>query len=183
MPGYVKETLHKFQHPTLSRPQHSPYQRNPPNYGSTSPNLAPKAPESPKKAPPEVKTVQQVVVMFLYYARAVDPTMLLALNSIASEQANSTEATDKSVTQLLNYAAMQHEAITRYHASCTIPHIHSDALFLSEPGAKIRAGEYHYLSTALADPKKATPKKPPLNGKIHSEFTSMRNFLASAMEA
>ena len=80
--------------------------------------------------------MQQVVVNFLYYVRAVDPTMLLALKIIAVEQANSTEATAKSVTQLLNYAATHPEAIKIYHASGMIIHIHSDASFLSEPGAK-----------------------------------------------
>ena len=62
----------------------------PPNYGSTAPQLTRQAPELPKLAPPEANTVQQVVGNFLYYARAVDPTMLVALNSIAAEQANIT---------------------------------------------------------------------------------------------
>ena len=84
MPGYVKEELHKFQHPTPSRPQHSPHQWNPPNYGPTEPQLTHQAPESPKLAPPEANTVQQVVGTFLYYARAVDPTMLVAFNNIVA---------------------------------------------------------------------------------------------------
>ena len=44
MPVYVNEALHKFHHPTPSRPQHSPHQCNPPNYLSTSPQLAHKSP-------------------------------------------------------------------------------------------------------------------------------------------
>ena len=84
MPGYLKEALHKFQHPTASQPQHSPHQWNPPNYGSTEPQLAHQSSESPNMAPPEANTVHQVVGTFLYYARAVDPTMLVALNRIAS---------------------------------------------------------------------------------------------------
>ena len=95
MPGYVKEALQKFQHPTPIQPQHSPHQWNTPNYGSTAPQLAHQAPESPKPAPPETNTVQQVVGTFLYYARAFDPTMLVALNSIAAEQSNITEETAK----------------------------------------------------------------------------------------
>ena len=129
--------------------------------------MAHKAPESTKTAPPEVKILQQVVGTFLYYARAVNPKMLMVLNSIASEQANSIEATAKSVNQLLNYAATHHESITRYHASGMTLHIHSDTSFLSESGAKSRVGGYHYLSTASEDPKKAPPKQPPLNGTIH----------------
>ena len=76
----------------------------------------------------------------MYYARAVDPKILVALTTISAEQANGTEATAKSVTQLLNYAATHSEAITRYHASGMILYTHSDASFLSEPGAKSISG-------------------------------------------
>ena len=148
MPGYVKEALHKFQYPTPSQHQHSPHQWNPPNYVSTSPQLAQQALESPKISPPEANTVKQVVGTFIYYACAFNPTMLVALNSITAEQANSTEATAKSVTQIINYSVTHSEAITRYHASGMILHIHSDTSFLSDPGAKSRVGGFHYLSTA-----------------------------------
>ena len=70
----------------------------------------------------------------------------------------------------------------RYHSSGMTLHIHSDASFLSEPGSKSRVGGCHYLSTASADPKKATPKQPPLSGPIHVKCTTIRNVLASAME-
>ena len=46
----------------------------PPNYGSTLPQLTHKYPESPKLAPPQANTVQKVVGTLLYYARTVDPT-------------------------------------------------------------------------------------------------------------
>ena len=64
-----------------------------------------------------------------------------------------------------------------------ILHIHSDASFLSEPGAKSRAGGYHYLITALVDPKKSPHKQQPPNGPIHVECTTMRNVLANVMKA
>ena len=182
MPCYVKEALHKFQHPTPSRPQHSPHQWNPPNYGSTAPQLAHQAPGSPNLAPPESNIVQQVVGTFLYYACAVNLTMLVALNSIAAEQASSTEATTKAVTQLLNCAATHYEAIKRYRTSSMILHIHSDASFMSDPGAKSRVGGYHYLRIASAYPKKSPRKQPPPNGSVHAECTTMLNVLYSAMK-
>ena len=156
---------------------------NPSNYGSTAPQLEHQAPESPNLSPTEANTVKQVVGTFLYHARAVDPTMLMALKSITVEQVNITESTTKSVTQLLNYAATHPEPIKRYNTSGMILHIHSDASFLSEPGAKRRAGGYNYLSTASADPKKAPPKQPPFNGPVHAECTTMINILASATES
>ena len=64
-----------------------------------------------------------------------------------------------------------------------ILHIHSDASFLSEPGAKRRAVRYNSLSTASADSKKANPKQTPLNEPVHVKCTNMRNVLAGATEA
>ena len=131
MPGYLKEALQTFQHPTPSPPHHSPHQWNPPNYGSTAPQLAHQSPESTNISLPEANTVQQVVGTFLYYARAVDPTMLVALNIITAEHSNSIEATTKSVTQMINYVDTHTELITRYHKIGVTLHIHSDASFIS----------------------------------------------------
>ena len=65
IPGYVKETLHKIQHPNPIQTQHSPHQGNPPNYGSTAPQMAHQAPELTNLAPLEANTFQQVVGNFL----------------------------------------------------------------------------------------------------------------------
>ena len=119
----------------------------------------------------------------MYYVHAVNYTMLVSLNSIAAEKANITEATEKSVTQMLNYAATNSEAITRYHASGLILHIHSNASLLPKPGANSRAGGYHYLSTESSDPINPPLKQPPLNGTVHVKCTTMRNVSASKMEA
>ena len=62
----------------------------PPDYGPTAPQMPHQARELPKIPPPEVKTVQQVLGTFPFYARTVNPTMLVELNCITSEQANST---------------------------------------------------------------------------------------------
>jgi hypothetical protein len=43
--------------------------------------------------------VQEVLGTFLYYARAVDNTMLAAIGSIATQQANATEATMKAIVE------------------------------------------------------------------------------------
>ena len=67
----------------------------------------------------------------LYYARAVDSTVLPALSSIASEQASATEMTEKKAAQLLNYLATHSKAVVQYYASDMILNIHSDASYLS----------------------------------------------------
>ena len=79
--------------------------------------------------------------MFLYYARAVDATMLPALSAIASEQATPTQNTMAKCKQFLDYAATQEEAVLTYKASKMILAIHSDSSFLNEKHSHIRVGD------------------------------------------
>jgi hypothetical protein len=92
MPGYVQAALHKFQHPTPKKPEDAPYKHNIPQYG-----IKVHLTELPDNSPPllkvEVTRLQQVVGTFLFYTQAVDSTMLVALSTLASQQANATEAT------------------------------------------------------------------------------------------
>ena len=85
-----------------------------------------------------IRKIQQIVSSILYYARAVDMTVLVALSSIASEQMRATEKTQKRCVQLLDYLASNSEAKVRYRASDMIMNIHSDASYLSEPSAQSR---------------------------------------------
>jgi len=63
------------------------------------------------------KRVQQIVGSFLYYAQAVDPTILMALSTISSQQSAPTENTMKRVNQILDYMWTHPDAIIRYRAS------------------------------------------------------------------
>jgi hypothetical protein len=76
----------------------------------------------------------------LYYAKAVEPTILVPLNDIATEQTKSTEKTQAATNQLLDYVATHPDATIRYHASDMIIHIHSDASYLSVSNARSRLG-------------------------------------------
>ena len=86
MLGYVKDTLHKFQQTTPTRPQHPPHQWTAPKYISTATQLARLEDDSPALNPDEANTFQKVVGTFLYYTHAVYPKMLVDLNTIASQQ-------------------------------------------------------------------------------------------------
>jgi hypothetical protein len=79
------------------------------------------------------KYIQAVFGTLLYYGRAVDPTILPALSSIATEQAKPMEKMKENVKQLLDYCATQEEAIITYTASKMILCIHSDAGYASYP--------------------------------------------------
>ena len=57
MPGYVKDTLHKLQHPTPTIPQQSPYQWTEPKYESTTPQIAHPEDDSPELNTEEANTV------------------------------------------------------------------------------------------------------------------------------
>lgn len=48
--------------------------------------------------------VQEVTGVLLFYSRAVDPTMLIAVNKISSDQSKPTKATLDAVDRLLSYA-------------------------------------------------------------------------------
>jgi hypothetical protein len=75
----------------------------------------------------------------LYYARTVNLTVLLALSTIASEQAKGTESTMKKCKQLLGYLATHPNATVRFHASNMILNVHSDTSYLSEANTHSQA--------------------------------------------
>ena len=90
--------------------------------------------------------IQQVTGTFLYYARAVDPTMLVALNEIATEQSAPTEKTVEKTFFLLDYAATHPDAVLTYNRSNMVLAKHSDASYLTEPKAHSRAGGRFFLA-------------------------------------
>ena len=92
--------------------------------------------------------MQQDIGSFLFYARAIDMTILLALNAIAGAQAAPTTITLKRVHQLLVYMATNPNAIVRFRASDIVLNVHSDASYLSAPKARNRAGGYYFLAAS-----------------------------------
>eukprot|EP00957_Ditylum_brightwellii_P064394 4887596-Ditylum_brightwellii.AAC.1 len=87
--------------------------------------------DTPKLAKEQIREVQDIMGTKLFYGRAVDPTLDAALSSIASQQAEATEATRESCHQLLDYVATHPNATIRYLASNRILIVHSDASYLS----------------------------------------------------
>jgi hypothetical protein len=83
MPGYIKAALHKYQHPAPARPEHAPHTWNPPIYGAKT-QFVNEATPSPALSDKEVNKLQQLTGTLLYYARAVDPTLIMPINVLAS---------------------------------------------------------------------------------------------------
>jgi hypothetical protein len=85
MSKYVMKQIPRYAHPAPLKPQHCPYSPNPISYGND--NQAPTSTnDSLLLDAAGKKNIQQIVGSFLYYARAVDPTILMALSNIATQQ-------------------------------------------------------------------------------------------------
>ena len=103
----------------------------------------------------ETTQIQQIIGCFLYYARALDNTLLVALNTISQTQANSTTTTTTTTTttklcdHLLKYCATKPNVGLRHHASNMTLNVHSDAAFLVAPQAKSRIAGSFFLQTPL----------------------------------
>ena len=174
MPEYVTNALRRFQHEKPTKPQDQPYPHTPKKYGAKQQFAEPED-TSPLLTKDEKRFIQEVTGTFLFYARAVDPTMLTALSSIASEQANPTARTMEKCKQFLDYAATQGEAVITYRASDMKLAIHSDASYLSEPKARSRAGGHFFCSENVADPAD--------NGAVLTVATIIKQVMSSAAEA
>jgi hypothetical protein len=132
--------------------------------------------ETPPLTAKQCLTIQKFIGSVLYYARAVDPTVLMPLNDIATEQTKATENTQAATNQLLDYMATHPDVTIRYHASDMILHIHSDASYLSVSNARSRLGGLFFLGNK-------PPQQDKLNGSILNVASIIKNVGASAAES
>jgi hypothetical protein len=174
MPGYVSSVLSKFQHDAPKHPQHTPSKYGTPVYGAKTQYET--KDETPPLTAKQCLTIQKVTGSVLYYTRAVDPTVLMPLNDIATEQTKMTEKTQAATNQLLDYLATHPDATIRYHASDMILHIHSDASYLSVSNARSRLGGLFFCCDK-------SPQADNLNGSILNVASVIKNVVASAAES
>ena len=131
MPGYLPNALLRFNHPKPKKKQNLPHPHVIPQYG-TKIQYASDADTSPPLNKEETKYIQAVTGTLLYYGWAVNNTILPALSAIATKQAQPSEKTKETITQVLEYCATQEEAIITYSASKMILAVHSDAGYCNE---------------------------------------------------
>jgi hypothetical protein len=188
MPGYVAKALQRFEHSAPTRSVDSPSPWTAPVYGAKQ-QMATPIDTGALISEKERTRIQQIVGTFLYYARAVDCTMLHALSLLASAQAAGTAETMKALIHLLNYAASHPDAILRFRASDMKLHVHVDASYLCEPKARSRSAQYYFLAEELTNPDKAPThdelvamaKNP--NGAIQVDTTKIKEVVSAAAEA
>jgi hypothetical protein len=176
MSAYVAKQLLQYECPHPTQPQNCPYNRNPIKYGQDNQANDP-INTSPKLDKANKKRTQQIVGSFLYYAHAVDPTILMALFAITSQQAAPTEDTRNRINQFLDYMTTQPDAKICYCASDMILNVHSDALYLSAPNACSHAGGYLFLGSTPCD---GSPIQ--INGAVHVTCTTLKLVSASMAE-
>jgi len=117
--------------------------------------------------------MMQITGTLLYYARAIDPTMHVALSTITSQQAKVTGETATKIRHLLDYAATHPDATIRYRPSDMILKQHSDASYLSEAKARSRHARLFYLGDIDADTIEEN------NGALLVTSTIMSNGMSS----
>ena len=107
----------------------------------------------------------------------VDPTLLVALNELATQQAKPQEIILPKLKMLLDYDATYPNATIRYLASDMALCIDSDAAYLVILFAKSRMTGHYYLSFHPSTPS------PLQNGPILTECKALRHVVGSAAEA
>ena len=86
MPGYIENLLIKFKHPRPTKRCLSPYKCPPISYGAKA-QLTPEVDSSELLDEHHKRRIQEIVGSLLYYARAIDNKLLVALSAIAARQA------------------------------------------------------------------------------------------------
>ena len=174
MLSYVSNARKRFNHTAPQKTQDQPFPHVKPNYGAKAQYSASGDTSTPLSKDKK-RSVQEVVGTFLYYARAVDATMLPELGSIASQQAAPTEQTLKRLQQLLHYAATYPDAITTYCASAMVITGHSDALYHYKSKSQSRAGGHFFMTDES--------EEPPKNGAATTISRIIKIVMSSAAEA
>ena len=173
MEPYLRKALRQFDNVVPKKQRDSPYPHIEPKYGAKE-QFA-EYDTSPAVGKEGQKHIQKVNGKFLWYGRAVDPTTLVPLSALASQQSKPTQLTMDKSQHFLDYMATQEPAVLTYRKSDMILAVHSDAGYLNEENARSRAGGHHFLSEDVPFP--------PNNGAIHNVATIIKSVMTSAAEA
>ena len=122
--------------------------------------------------------MQSKVGTFLYYGRAVEPTILVALNEIGMDQSKPTQNTVDQLDMLMDYLATYPNAVLRFYAGTMQLKAESDASYLVVRGAKSRVAGHFALDASMGTIIKSTNNAP-----ILTECSVLKNVVCSAAEA
>ena len=142
MPEAIEKIRQRFA-PELTRGAASPAIYIPPRYGAAAQQVPHEV--SPALSPERKLWLQQLVGCVLYYARAVDYTMLPAVCAISSDQAHATEATLSAAYRLLAYAISYPDNCLRLYSCDMIVHLQADGSFHSRSNGRSVAGGFGFF--------------------------------------
>ncbi len=143
-------------------------------YGQKT-QLTPEEDTSATLSPKCYLRVQKIIRLLLYYARAVDNKLLVALNAIAACQSKATIRTEQLVHTLLDYMATYSNDGIVYRASDMVLCAHANASYLNKIKSCSRARAHIYFSED--DPI------PCFNGAVLTIATIIKFVMALAAEA
>jgi hypothetical protein len=138
MPGYVHKMLTRFRPQFLDkahRPAQTPGRYTVPVYGKKSPQLT-SVDDAPRLPSESITELQAIIGTLLYYARAVDPSLLPISNELASKQTQPTTAVMNAASRALSYCAGKPNMATTYYACDMILTVFVDASYLSRSMAR-----------------------------------------------
>ncbi len=157
--------------------QHCPYSPELKRYGADTQSPLPSN-NTQKLTDSEIKQVQKIVGSILYYARAVNITLLMALSTIASKQTKGTEHTLEKAYQVLNDLVMHHDETVWYRASNMVMNIHLDTSYLSKPNARSTACGHFFMGSLPINGKSIK-----FNGVFHTLCSILWFVVESAAKA
>ena len=182
LPDYVLKALRRFHHKYPTTPQHSPHPCARPNYGAKIQWA--EIPKPTDLTVDQIKYCQQVLGVFLFYARVIDSTMLQPIGSMATALSTAQwTALKPRLTHFLNYAATHPDATIRYKKSDMHMWIHTDATYLSKSKTQSRASGFHYFSDKPKLPILPDHKPPMHNHPIHVPCKVIDAVMSSTQEA
>ncbi len=152
MQTYIDTLLLTLDWPKRRKRQLSPFIATPIAYGQKM-RLTPEDDTSAPLSAERLLRVQKIIGSLLYYTRAVDNKLLVALNAIAARQSKATIHTEQLVHTLLDYVATYPNDGIVYRASNMVLCAHADARYLNETKSRSRAGAHIYLSEDDPSPR------------------------------
>jgi hypothetical protein len=107
MPGYIKMKLQGYKHIIPKKLQTCPYLSETKKFDTEAQAPLPHD-STPKLDAKGIKCVQKIVGSILYYAWAVDMTVLMALSSIVVEQTKATEKNNGTMHPIIGFPVGPH---------------------------------------------------------------------------
>ena len=126
-------------------------------------------------SPDETTTMQAITRCLLYYARAVDNKLLVALDSIDTQTYSPTQKILGTITHLLNYVSTYPNDGVMHRKRQMQLAAHSDSRHFNEANAKSRASAHVYLSKNVLTPT--------FNGAVLTMSQIIKHVMSSAAEA